>query len=69
MCPRMLRQAVLEGVSHFCMNSSIDLIPHCIQHLWGRDKDGETHRGKERECVQVLVKRNRRGDVSAGATE
>lgn len=44
----MLGERWRGGVSHFCINSPIDPIPHCIQRAYRRDEDEETGRGKER---------------------
>lgn len=32
------------GVSHLCINSLIDPVPHCIQHVYSRDRDGKRER-------------------------
>lgn len=44
----MLGERWCGGVSHFCINSPIDPIPHRIQRAYGRDEDEETGRGNER---------------------
>lgn len=37
------------GVSHLCINSLIDPVPHCIQHVYSQYRDGK----KERVCLGV----------------
>lgn len=38
------RTVVWGGVSHLCINSLIDPVPHCIQHVYSRDRDGKRER-------------------------